>query len=70
MTAYYFSTYKCSLCTQKFNDGNCYVGLPDALSHVPELKRYEPVHHCETGILHGDIGFGEFIGFERVDKYD
>lgn len=29
-----------------------------------ELKKYEPVHHCE----HGNIGFGKFAGFERVDE--
>lgn len=39
-------------------------GLADALNHVTELKKYEPVHHCE----HGNIGFGKFAGFERVDK--
>ena len=64
MTTFYFPAYKCSLCEQKFNDGLCYVGLADALNHVPELKKYEPVHHCE----HGNIGFGKFAGFERVDK--
>jgi hypothetical protein len=66
VTTFYFSAYKCSLCEQKFNDGLCYVGLADALNHVPELKKYEPVHHCE----HGNIGFGKFAGFERVDKND
>lgn len=55
-----------SLCEQKFNDGLCYVGLADALNHVSELKKYEPIHHCE----HGNIGFGKFAGFERVDKND
>lgn len=54
MTTFYFPAYKCSLCEQKFNDGLCYVGLADALNHVPESKKYEPVHHCE----HGNIGFG------------
>lgn len=63
---FYFPAYKCGLCEQKFNDGLCYVGLADALNHVPELKKYEPVHHCE----HGNIGFGKFAGFERVDKND
>jgi hypothetical protein len=48
---------------EKFNDGLCYVGLGDALNHVPELEKYKPVHHCE----HGNIGFGDFAGFERVD---
>ena len=48
----------------KFNDGLCYVGLGDALNHVPELEKYKPVHHCE----HGNIGFGDFAGFERVDE--
>lgn len=38
MTTFYFPAYKCSLCEQKFNDGLCYVGLADALNHVPELK--------------------------------
>lgn len=66
MSAFYFSAYKCSLCEQKFNDGLCYVRLADALNHVPELKRFEPVHHCE----HGNIGFGDFMGFERVDEND
>lgn len=66
VTTFYFPAYKCSLCEQKFNDGLCYVGLADALNHVPELKKYEPVHHCE----HGNIGFGKFAGFERVDKND
>lgn len=66
MTTFYFPAYKCSLCEQKFNDGLCYVGLTDALNHVHELKRFEPVHHCE----HGNIGFGKFTGFERVDKDD
>ena len=66
MTAFYFPAYKCSLCEQKFNDGLCYVGLADALNHVPGLKKYEPVHHCE----HGNIGFGKFAGFERVDEND
>lgn len=66
MTEYYFSAYKCSLCAQKFNDGNCYIGLADALNHVPGLSKYEPVHHCENG----NIGFGEFVGFERVVKDD
>lgn len=65
MTTFYFPAYKCSLCEQKFNDGLCYVGLADALNHVPELKKYEPVHHCE----HGNIGFGKFAGFERVGKF-
>ena len=64
VTTFYFPAYKCSLCEQKFNDGLCYVGLADALNHVPELKKYEPVHHCE----HGNIGFGKFAGFERVDE--
>lgn len=54
MTTFYFPAYKCSL----------YVGLADALNHVPELKKYEPVHHCE----HGNIGIGYFTGLERVDK--
>ena len=66
MTTFYFPAYKCSLCEQKFNDGLCYVGLADALNHVSESKKYEPVHHCE----HGNIGFGKFAGFERVDKND
>ena len=55
---------ECRVDEQKFNDGLCYVGLADALNHVPELKKYEPVHHCE----HGNIGFGKFAGFERVDE--
>lgn len=38
MTTFYFPAYKCSLCEQKFNDGLCYVGLADALNHVPESK--------------------------------
>lgn len=38
MTTFYFPAYKCSLCEQKFNDSLCYVGLADALNHVPELK--------------------------------
>ena len=63
MTTFYFSAYKCSLCGEKFNDGLCYVGLGDALNHVPELEKYKPDHHCE----HGNIGFGDFAGFERVD---
>ena len=54
VTTFYFPAYKCSL----------YVGLADALNHVPELKKYEPVHHFE----HGNIGFGKFAGFERVDE--
>ena len=66
MTSYYFSAYKCSLCAQKFKDGNCYIGLPDAMNHVPGLKKFEPVHHCESG----NIGFGKFVGFERVDRDD
>lgn len=66
MTTFYFPAYKCSLCGQKFNDGLCYVGLADALSHVPELTKFEPVHHCENG----NIGFGKCAGFERVDKHD
>lgn len=66
MTTYYFSAYKCSLCEQRFNDGLCYVGLGDALNHVPELTQFKPVHHCENG----NIGFGEFVAFERVDKHD
>ena len=39
MTTFYFPAYKCNLCEQKFNDGLCYVGLADALNHVPELKK-------------------------------
>lgn len=38
MTTFYFPAYKCSLCERKFNDGLCYVGLADALNHVPGLK--------------------------------
>ena len=64
MTTYYFSVHKCSLCGEKFNNGLCYVGLGDALNHVPELEKYKPVHHCE----HENIGFGVFVGFEKVDE--
>ena len=58
MTTFYFPAYKCSLCEQKFNDGLSYVGLADALNHVPELKKYEPamlIEDMEDSIYSSDF---------------
>lgn len=50
MTTFYFLAYKCSLCGEKFNDGLCYVGLGDALNHVPELENINRFITANMGI--------------------
>ena len=66
MTTVYDATFKCRYCGRKFADGCRYYGSEDAVSHIPVLMKFHPIHYCDEG----DIGIGMFIGLERVDIND
>lgn len=66
MSMYYRPIYKCSLCEQRFDAEPRYVSMKDALNHVPELSKFEPIHECDGR----NVGFGVFVGFERIITND
>ena len=66
MTTFYDATFKCRYCEREFDSEYRYYGSEDAETHIPGLMKFHPIHYCEEG----DIGIGDFIGFERVDIGD